>query len=72
MIAFTCFACPGKAGCSRSRCSKLTCDSVGMFNALSGIGGGGQVDATASNNGAVALVSPGEAATGLVSVLSPS
>lgn len=29
----------------------------GMLNALSGIGGGGQVDASASNNGAVALVS---------------
>ena len=28
-----------------------------MLNALSGIGGGGQVDASASNNGAVALVS---------------
>jgi len=29
----------------------------GMFNALSGLGGGGQVDATAANNGAVALYS---------------
>ncbi|KAM0747922.1 MFS general substrate transporter [Meredithblackwellia eburnea MCA 4105] len=29
----------------------------GMFNALSGIGGGGQVDATASDNGSVALYS---------------
>lgn len=28
-----------------------------MFNALSGIGGGGQQDATTSNNGSVALVS---------------
>ena len=29
----------------------------GMFNSLSGLGGGGQVDATAANNGSVALYS---------------
>lgn len=29
----------------------------GMFNSLSGLGGGGQIDATAANNGSVALYS---------------
>lgn len=59
MLGFVCFMCPGPFSVSRSSklvFSDMFCDA-GLFNALNGLGGGGQVDNTTGANANAALYS---------------
>lgn len=58
LVSLVCFLCPGRCRSTQSYLKhdpQLTWDLIGMFNAVNGLGGGGQVDPEASNASNTAL-----------------
>lgn len=58
IISFICFCCPGVRLAFRQRLGhdQLNCCLSGMYNAIGGLGGSGQLDSTVAANATVALL----------------
>ncbi|KXN80617.1 UNC93-like protein 2 [Leucoagaricus sp. SymC.cos] len=55
IISLVCFCCPGKSSCPVTK-TALTGVDIGMYNAIGGLGGSGQLDSTVAANATVALL----------------
>jgi hypothetical protein len=57
MLGFVCFMCPGSFFMFSILVCQVRIDHTGLYNALNGLGGGGQIDTTTAANSNVAVYS---------------